>query len=295
MGLQPDAQDLIVRAYAMGSARTFVLYGKPYTPAYGAQIPDDAVLEKPELPTQSEWVKAIDVAGHTFGITLPRRALNADNVKRFEVDLAGKLQKIAGGAAKMVPTLERRLAERGMSGEVDRLVTARSGAALCTVLEGKKGVEQVRVLASFEPQTSAKAVGIALLASAAGVTALEDKLFFGAFARLPRGVAGAETILEEVERALRLDELHEALAPALRRQAEAANELLTATQPLPETSPVPPAPAVPPIGTRVIKRDATKAKAREVLAAVVQEVESALKDEPADVSVAIEVRITRKP
>jgi hypothetical protein len=101
--------------------------------------------------------------------------------------------------------------------------------------------------------------------------------------------------LEEVERALRLDELHEALAPALRRQAEAANELLTATQPLPETSPVPPAPAVPPIGTRVIKRDATKAKAREVLAAVVQEVESALKDEPADVSVAIEVRITRKP
>jgi hypothetical protein len=154
------------------------------------------------------------------------------------------------------------------------------------------------VLASFEPQTSAKAVGIALLASAAGVTALEDKLFFGAFARLPRGVAGAETILEEVERALRLDELHEALAPALRRQAEAANELLTATQPLPETPPappVPPAPAVPPIGTRVIKRDATKAKAREVLAAVVQEVEAALKDEPADVSVAIEVRITRKP
>ena len=298
MGLQPDARDLIVRAYAIWSARTFVLYGKPYTPAYGAQIPDDAVLEKPELPTQSEWVKAIDLAGHTFGITLPRRALNADNVKRFEVDLAGRLQKLAGGAAKMVPALERWLTERGVSGEVDRLVTARSGAALCTVLEGKKGVEQVRVLASFEPQTSAKAVGIALLASAAGVTALEDKLFFGAFARLPRGVAGAETILEEVERALRLDELHEALAPALRRQAEAANELLTATQPLPETPPVPPvpaAPAVPPIGTRVIKRDATKSKAREVLAAVVQEVEAALNDEPADVSVAIEVRITRKP
>jgi hypothetical protein len=297
MGLQPDAQDLIVRAYAMWSARTFVLYGKPYAPAYGAQIPDDAVLEKPELPTQSEWVKAIDLAGHTFGITLPRRALNADNVKRFEVDLAAKLQKLAGGAAKMVPTLDRRLAERGVSGEVDRLVTARSGAALCAVLEGKKGVEQVRALAAFEPQTSAKAVGITLLASAAGVTALEDKLFFGAFARL-RGVAGGETILEGVERALRLDELHESLAPALRRQAEAANELLTATQASPETlpvPPVPPAPAVPPIGTRVIKRDATKAKAREVLAAVVQEVEAALKDEPADVSVAIEVRITRKP
>jgi hypothetical protein len=45
----------------------------------------------------------------------------------------------------------------------------------------------------------------------------------------------------------------------------------------------------------LIRRDATKAKTRETLAAVAQEVEAALKDEPADVSVTIEVRITRKP
>lgn len=45
----------------------------------------------------------------------------------------------------------------------------------------------------------------------------------------------------------------------------------------------------------MIRRDATKAKTREALAAVAQEVEAALKDEPADVSVTIEVRITRKP
>jgi hypothetical protein len=303
MGLQPEAQDLVVRAYAMWAARTFVLYGKPYTPASGAPIPDDAVLEKPELPTQSEWVKAIDLAGHTFGVTLPRRALNADNVKRFEVDLAAKLQKLAAGAAKAVPALERRLAERGVTGDVDRLVTARSGAALCALIEGKKGVAQVRALASFEPKTSAKAVGVALAASDAAVAALDDKLIFGAFARLSRGDPGAGTILEGVERALRLDEIHESLAPALRRQAEAANEWLTAVQPLPPLPPPdpPPPPGArlsdplpPPPGTRVIRRDATKAKAREALAAVARELEDALNDSPVDVSVAIEVRITRK-
>jgi hypothetical protein len=58
-------------------------------------------------------------------------------------------------------------------------------------------------------------------------------------------------------------------------------------------TPFPPPPPV--AGTRVIRRDATKARTPEALAAVAQEVEAALKDEPGDVSVTIEVRITRKP
>jgi hypothetical protein len=289
MGLQPEALDLVVRAYAMWSARTFVLFGKPYTPVFGTVIAEDAVLEKPELPTQSEWVKAIDLAGHAFGITLPRKALNADNVKRFEADLAEKLKKLAGAAARLVPALERRLAECGVTATPDRLQTARSAAALCAALEGKRGVEQVRTLANFEPKTSAKAIGIALTSNADSVKALEDRLIFGAFARLPGGEAGSETIQSAVERALRLDELHEVLAPALRRQAEAANEFLVVTPPV---SPPPLSPLQP--NERVIRREATKNKAREALAKVTEVVEAVLRDEPGDANVVIEVRITRK-
>jgi hypothetical protein len=284
MGLQPEALDLVVRAYAMWAARTFVHYGKAYTPVYGTPIPDDVLLEKPELPTQTEWVKAIDVAGFAFGITLPRRALNADNVKRFETDLGKQVTAFAGWATKMVPLLEKRYAEMGVTGDVDRLMTARSGVALCAALQGKRRVEQVRLLASFEPRTSAKAIGQALKAAEDGVKALEDKLVFGAFARLTRGAVGVDTLLDGIDRVLRVDEVLEALAPALRQQAEAANELID----------VRPPPPPPPVGVRVITRQGPGVQASELLAAVAREVDSVLKDTTGDVSVSIEVRITGK-
>ena len=292
MGLQAEALDLVVRAYAMWAARTFVHYGKPYTPAYGTPIPDDVLLEKPELPTAAEWVKAIDLAGFAFGITLPRRALNADNVKRFEVELSAKVKLLGANASKIVPLLEKRQAEMGVTGEVDRLLTARSGAAMCAALQGKRGVEQVRVLASFEPRTSAKAIGQALAASGEGVKALEDKLIFGAFTRLQRGAPGVDAVLREVDRALGVDELLEALAPVLRQQAEAANELLGGPPPLPEPQPVEPSPVQP--GDRVITRQGTGAQAHSLLAAVALEVEAALKEASGEVSIGIEVRIMRK-
>ncbi len=290
MGLQPEALDLVVRAYTMWAARTAVLYGKPYAPAFATQIPDDVVLEKPELPSQADWEKAIVQAGFTFGITLGRKALNADNVKQFELKLAAELTRCAGDAAKTVPLLEKRLLEMGIPGDVDRLVTARSGAALCAALQGRRGVEQVRVLASFEARTSAKAIGEALAKRSAEPTvkALEDKLIFGAFGRLPRGAPGVDTILEAVTRALKVDEVHEALALTLRQQAEAANELLAGDPPppLPVTAPRP--------GDRVFVHQGTRAQAKELLAAVGRELEASLKEAAGDVHVAIEVRITGK-
>jgi hypothetical protein len=278
----------------MWAARTFVLYGKPFTPTYGTPIPDDVLLEKPELPSAVEWVKAIEQAGFTFGVTLPRRALNADNVKQFEVKVSTELARFAGNAAKLVPLLEKRLGEMGITGDVDRLVTARSGTALCAALQGKRGVEQVRVLALFEARTSAKAVGEALAKSGEAVTSLENNLMFSVFARLTRGAPGVDTILHEVDRVLRVDELHEALKPALSQQAEAASELVAGGLPPQQPQPIAPPPAPPRPGDQVIVRQGNRAQARDLFAAVGKELEASLKDAAGDVYVTIEVRITGK-
>jgi hypothetical protein len=50
MGLEDEAEDLVVRCYARHAARTFMYFGKPYQPVAGTAMPEDVVLEKPELP-----------------------------------------------------------------------------------------------------------------------------------------------------------------------------------------------------------------------------------------------------
>lgn len=293
MGLQPEAADLVVRAYARWASRTLVRYGKPYEATFGTPIPDDVALEKPELPTPQEWSAALDMAGHAFGITLPRKALHADNVKRFEVEVSGKVKAVAPKAAALPALLERRLSELDVGGDVDRLQTARSSSTLCATLLGKGGVEQVRALATFHASTSPKAIGANVASATATVQTLEDPLIFGAFDWL-QGPEGAE-LRQQVQRVLRQDEIHEALAPRLRALAESANaarRLADGPGAMPEAPPA--------------ARDAThtsaasfsyrvrKTEALDALATATQKLRDALTQEKDDVEVTIDVRIHRR-
>jgi hypothetical protein len=101
MGLQPEAEDLIVRCYARWDARTFVAWGKPFTVEAGKPLPDDVVLEKPQLPPAAVWVRALAAAGAVFGIALPGKALHADNLKRFEAAVAARVAEIAKPAEQL--------------------------------------------------------------------------------------------------------------------------------------------------------------------------------------------------
>lgn len=225
MGLQHEASDLVIRAYARWSARTLVRYGKPYEPQFSTPIPDDVVLEKPELPTQVEWNAALDLAGAAFGITLAGKALHADNLRRFEAALGEKLKAVAPAAAALPALLEKRMSELGMPREADRLQTARSADALVAALQGKPPLAQVRALSAFKPETSPQALGRSLGSAKATKDALDDRLQFGVFSQL-RGKDGPpKDLLGEVEKAIRGDELHNALAARLRTLAEAASEL----------------------------------------------------------------------
>lgn len=233
MGLERGAEDLVVRCYARWAQRTFSLYGKAFFPKPGQDIPDDVVLEKPDLPSASDWEKALGLAGHTFGLSLGGRALHADNLKRFETAVEEHAGKASQACSRLVTALSARRAELGL-GDTDREKTARSADGLWAGLRGKSGLAQVELLASFVAETSPRAVGASIATAAATADVLSDDIIFNVFAALRSQRAtlgGAAELLERVERALRQDEINEQLAPRLRELAVEGQRLLTPRAP----------------------------------------------------------------
>ena len=233
MGLQEDALDLLVRCYARWASRTFAHFGQLYEPQAGKVMPEDVVLDKPDLPGHVAWGQALAAAGAMFGVSLVGKALHADNLERLGRALGEALQAVAGPASRLPVLLRQRLAELGLAGavdgEVDRLRTAVCADGLCAALVGKASVDRVRVLAGAEAVTSPRAVGASLAAGKKNVDVLDDALVFGVFAQLrvrQEEIAGAAELLAEVAAAVRQDEVIVTLAPRLRALAEQGQGLL---------------------------------------------------------------------
>ena len=228
MGLQRDAIDLIVRCYARWSARTFVSGGQPFDPTGSKGIPGHVVLEKPDLPTHDVWVKALQMAGTALGVAAPGKALHADNVKKFETDVAKRVREKLPSVARLPGLLKQRLAELDIDGS-DRALTSSSAHELLTTLSGLSGRAMIEALAVFEPQTSARAVGQSVGSADELSKVIEDPLVFGTFTQLKskQGVTeGAAELLDGVAKALRQDELNQALVPKLRALATDGQRLL---------------------------------------------------------------------
>ena len=288
-GLSPEAEDLIVRCYARWAARTFMHTGRPIEPIAKVRLADDVILEKPPLPPMDQWNKALGLAGFVFGITLPGKALHADNLKRFEGTLGRSLLSVDRFAATLPALLERRLGALGVDANVDRVATAKSGALLCKTLSGASTLEQIGTLARFEPKTSAQALGRSLGAAEKAVTLLSDDVFFHAFGPLQEQLAevpGATELLEKVVRVLRQDEVNEPLVETLRTLAQEAISL--------RPPPPPPAP-----GWRVVLSERATAKgaaeARAKLDALVATVRTAIEKAGDDVEMSANVELRAKP
>lgn len=289
IGLSPETEDLVIRAYARWAARTFVQAGRPLEPTSKTRLADDVVLEKPPLPPMDQWNKALALAGFVFGITLPGKALHADNLKRFEVALGRELAKVERSAAGLPALLERRLAALGATAQVDRVITAASGATLCKALAGAATIDQIATLARFEPKTSGQALGRSLMTAEKAVALLGDDVFFHAFEPLQNelaNVTGAAELLEKVVRVLRQDEVNDALVVSLRKLAQDAIALRPAA-PLPQQ------------GWKVVLSERASAKgaadAKAKLEALVAKVRSSIEQSGDDVELTANVEVRAKP
>jgi hypothetical protein len=291
LGLQIDAQDLIVRCYARWSRRTLVSGVEPYTPRPGTPLPETVVLERPDLPSQAEWAAALTMASN-FGVTLAGRALHPDNLKRFEADVGKDLKAKTVACTRLLGILRRRLDDLSID-DADRTATARSAESLCLGLQGKRALEVVRFLAGFKPETSARAVGESMGSAETNASLLGDEIVFGVFAQLKaqeRVLSGATELLERLAQALRQDEVNVALAARLRGLAEEGQRLLRAL------SPPPPAPPPPPPASSIIRRSVSargRTHVREELNRVVSEIEQALEETGDDVMLTGAFELTR--
>lgn len=240
MGLKVEAADLVVRCYARWSARTFVRLGRPHEVRPGVPLPDDVALEKPELPSHAAWSSGLAMAGHCFGITLAGRALHADNLKRFEAELAKALRPAVQPCTAVAFLLAQRASEIGVEIDTDRLLTAKSAEELCAKLDGKPAVAQVAALATFEARTSARAVGQSIRTAPDVEQVLADELVFGVLAQLAAkrsSLVGATELLERAAEALRQDEINVALATRLRGLAVEGQRILASVTPPPPPPP----------------------------------------------------------
>lgn len=272
MGLQRDAFDLIVRCYARWSARTFVSGGQPFDPRGSKVIPDYVVLEKPDLPTHDVWGKALQMAGTALGVASPGKALHADNVKKLEADVARRVREKLPSCARLPALLKQRQAELDID-KSDRVTTALSAEQLLTALNGQTGRRLIEALASFEPQTSARAVGSSVGSAEELAKVVEDSLVFGPFTQLKTKEAsteGATELLDEVAKAFRQDELNDTLAPRLRALAAQAQRLLN-----------PPIPAGRVLAQATFQKQGRKAVLDE-LHRFVADAEKALSEESSD-------------
>lgn len=292
MGLQDDALDLVVRCYARWSARTLVSADQPYEAKAGKPIPDQVVLEKPDLPPAAAWQGALALAGTAFGVALPGRALHGDNLKRFEAELGRALADKADPCARLPPLIDRWLGALGTGGQdVERLRTARSADSLCAALRGQTGKDQVERLSEFTPETSARALGASVGSVEEVTQVLGDSLVLGTFEQLHdrrTSLEGAEEILDRARSALRQDELNLKLAPRLRELAVQGQERLRAR-----------APAAPEPGkARLVWSGALSGRGKnQVLQALrgkVAEAEAALADAGDDVELEGEIRVVDK-
>ena len=286
MGLEVEAQDLVVRCYALWARRTLELHGKPYEGK--SPLHADAALEKPELPDQAEWTLALAKASQCLGITFAGRFLSPENVSRFRALLAEKVEKVAGWCSALPAVLARRNGGMTLGADTDRAITARSADQLCVALRGKSGIEQVRALAAYDPKTGAVAVGRHVAESERLSELLRDDILFGVFDQLiARSVdlAGAEEVVEQARAALRQDEVNVALAERLRDLARQAQRLL---QPEPKI-----------IDHKVLLQQRLQvrgtAEIRSKLTELVSQVESVLEGSDGSLEMVASVVLTKRP
>jgi hypothetical protein len=230
MGLVRENADLMVVMYAHWSGRAIERGGQALESIKLGKLPDDAELVKPDLPTETEWRAALELAGHCFGIAQPGRALTVRNLTSFGASL-NETSAAASRAAGLLPDAIGSRVQRWLPTEANppRLQSARAAAELASQLKLARPAAQVRVLASFEARTSPQALGRSLATADTVLRVLQQEaiwLTFESVAGLtadPSRQNRAMAIIEELAAALRDDQLNTRLeekVDALIRQAK---------------------------------------------------------------------------
>lgn len=271
-----------------------------------ANLRDDAVLEKQQLPDQERWDQMCQYVGHVFGITLPALPTVA-NLQKLH-DNAQALTKSHGGAVagylrKLRDVLPGVVAK---AEETARMQTAVAVTALCEAVQGSRKPADTFGAIEAAPVTQAPAMGEAFkqasrAQNALGQFRLDVYQKLGGLVDEPRASVAAG-LRSQLEEALRTDEHASPLDGVMGRWMDDAMKLLLDAPPPPPPPPQQPVvpraltpPGFPPPvaatpGVKVVtgqRRVTGKSQCKDLL----QEIERELTD---DAELELSWRIVRK-
>ncbi|MFC1610310.1 hypothetical protein ACFL6C_05080 [Myxococcota bacterium] len=230
-GLTPELQDLLVWLYAQWSGRAIMMAGRDVPHGKFGQLPEDAELIRPELPTEEEWQKALAQSGELFGISFPNRHLSARNLAGLNTRLSEAIGNVS--QAKDLPgILSDRLSDWGDDGNAPRKRTAQSAVELVALLTESSGSKRISALAVYAPETSPVAVARSLKTCGEALTGLRNEARWLNFSSVqsqlsnPRKKERAQHILDDLAALLAADELNAPLSAGLAELTSRAAELL---------------------------------------------------------------------
>ncbi|MCG5052490.1 MAG: hypothetical protein KA712_05985 [Myxococcales bacterium] len=295
-GLLPEVADFVVRCFALATHREIWSAGRPQTELKLGKLGRDWELVQSKLPSQSEWDAAAALAGSLFGFSVGK-ALNVNNLRDLSERLNKAVRKALDDKAERIAGLLaarcQALPGADAAAQGPRLKTAEDVGRLLGALATQDPVAQAKVLASFQPQTSPKAMQRHLLAAAGTMRALQDDVAFNALGALDPLSAGEQgQILERIATVLASDELNESLEAGVREAALAAQR---AARPVaPHVPPVTPGPR----GAQVVSKGSADFPAREAhdrLASLGREMAAALEEAGPGARVVLTWQVVKEP
>ena len=228
-GLPTECENLIVLIFAAQTNRSFFRHGAPYDVTL-ASLPDDVELREQKLPSEGDWVVAVERAGRIFGVTSsPLR--NATNLAKLADAIQTKAGEHLESCRRLVIELSNTLTDFGQKKEgAPRWQTAQAVEEMLDAVRTGAPAAVVESIASLTPETSEAAMGTSLTSSGEVVTALATaqwKLFESIQALTDDRATAAKALLGRVKEALSSDQHVKPLGPVLNAEQVKAIDLLT--------------------------------------------------------------------
>lgn len=283
MGLQDDASDLVILAWAAQAGRTPYLHGAPVQAEIGS-LNRECELREQALPDEALWKEAVRRASDIFGEAGTGAGRNPGNVASLVQALRRHASDKMGAVRDYRSALESRLKAWGVADDCARMRTAQTSLDLLIAL-ADASADPVAVLAQARVDTSSAAMG-AVMASAPALTATlrsSQWQVLETFRGLGRSDAPAVAVLDAAVAALAADEHVTRLDAELSRQHGAALKLMVVA---------PPPPPLPPTSQFAVRSIERRSADAAGVTEVMRELQQTLDEDPS-LRVDIECRVYR--
>lgn len=227
-GLPPLPRNLVILVFAAQTNHSFFLHNSAVEASL-EELRPEMELRTVDLPTEDEWKRARERAGHLFGVTATD-LISANSVSRFSCDIRRVAEECRASCAAQAEALSRLWStRRELQPDAPRLVSAQAANELVEIVALHEERKLVERIANWTNRSTDAAVGTSLKKANDVVQALKrvdwEKLEM-AFALEGDQQAAALRLAGDVKAALEADEYAVGLGTTMNVLAQQATQLI---------------------------------------------------------------------